>query len=90
LYYQRVFAKIGIFGKRPPLRDRSAGKEAIPAKTNCMETFEYIKSVIGIILGLSLAKLLQSAVKLVQHPSRTKPYWGHLLWALYLFLLLVL
>ena len=54
-----------------------------------METFEYIKSVISIILGLSLAKLLQSAVKMVQHPGRTKPYWVHLLWALYIFLVLV-
>jgi hypothetical protein len=53
-----------------------------------MEIFEYIKSVIGIILGLSFAKLLQSAVKLIQHPGRTRPYWVHLLWSLYLFLLL--
>ena len=53
-----------------------------------METFDYIKSVISIILGLSLAKLLQSAVKLIQHPGRTKPYWVHLLWSVYLFLLL--
>jgi hypothetical protein len=53
-----------------------------------MQTFEYIKSVIGIILGLGLAKLLQSAVKLIQHPGRTKPYWIHLLWSLYLFLVL--
>jgi len=53
-----------------------------------METFDYIKSVIGIILGLSFAKLLMSAVRLIQHPGRTKPYWVHLLWSLYLFLLL--
>ncbi|HEY6902438.1 MAG TPA: hypothetical protein VI233_17395 [Puia sp.] len=54
-----------------------------------MDTFDYIKSVISIILGLSLAKLLQSAVKLVQHPGRTRPYWVHLLWSLYIFLVLV-
>jgi hypothetical protein len=53
-----------------------------------METFDYIKSVISIILGLSIAKLLQGAVKLIQHPGRTKPYWVHLLWSLYIFLLL--
>ncbi|MBS1663925.1 MAG: hypothetical protein JST68_22960 [Bacteroidetes bacterium] len=45
--------------------------------------------MISIILGLSLAKLLQSAVKLVQHPGRTKPYWVHLLWSLYIFLVLI-
>ena len=44
--------------------------------------------MIVIIMGLSIAKLLQGAVKLIQHPGRTKPYWVHLLWALYLFLLL--
>lgn len=53
-----------------------------------VDTFGHIKSVIGIVLGLSIAKLLQGAVKLIQHPGRTRPYWVHLLWALYLFLLL--
>jgi hypothetical protein len=54
-----------------------------------MDTFGHIKSVIVIILGLSIAKLLQGAVKLIQHPGRTRIYWVHLLWALYLFLLLI-
>lgn len=53
-----------------------------------MDTFGHIKSVIVIILGLSIAKLLQGAVRLIQHPERTRPYWVHLLWALYVFLLL--
>ena len=53
-----------------------------------MDTFGHIKSVIVIILGLSIAKLLQGTVKLIQHPGRTRPYWVHLLWALYIFLLL--
>ncbi|HMH22160.1 MAG TPA: hypothetical protein VK563_10300 [Puia sp.] len=54
-----------------------------------MDAFGHIKSVIAIILGLSIAKLLQGAVKFIQHPGRNRPYWVHLLWALYLFLLLV-
>jgi hypothetical protein len=53
-----------------------------------MDTFGHIKSIIVIILGLSIAKLLQGAVRLIQHPGRTRPYWVHLLWALYTFLLL--
>jgi hypothetical protein len=52
-----------------------------------MDIFAHIKSVIGIVLGLSIAKLLQGTVKLIQHPGRTKPYWVHLAWALYIFLL---
>ncbi|MHA4807818.1 hypothetical protein ACX0G9_06920 [Flavitalea flava] len=54
-----------------------------------MDTFGHIKSVIVIILGLSIAKLLQGAVRLIQHPGRTRSYWVHLLWALYIFLLLI-
>lgn len=53
-----------------------------------VDTFGHIKSVIVIVLGLSIAKLLQGAVRLIQHPGRVKPYWVHLAWALYLFLLL--
>ncbi len=35
-----------------------------------MQTFEYIKSVIGFIFGLGLAKLLQSAIKLISYILR--------------------
>src|ERR1700743_927302 len=45
---------------------RCGGGGAKKLTESGMETFEYIKSVIGIILGLSFAKLLQSAVKLIQ------------------------
>jgi hypothetical protein len=54
-----------------------------------MDTFSHIKTVIGIILSLSIALLLQGTVKMIQHPGRTKPYWVHLLWALYIFLMLI-
>jgi hypothetical protein len=54
-----------------------------------METFGHVKTVIAIILGLSITHLLKGAAKLIQHPGRDKPYWIHLLWALYVFLLLV-
>ena len=54
-----------------------------------MEVFQHIKTVLSIILGLSITHLLQGAVKLVQHPHREKPYWVHLLWSLYVFLVLV-
>lgn len=53
-----------------------------------MDTFGHIRMVIGFILSLSIARLLVGAVKLIQHPGRTKPYLVHLLWAFYIFLLL--
>lgn len=54
-----------------------------------MDTFNHIKSVISIVLGLSIGRLLTSTVKFIQHPGRSKPYWIHLLWGFYIFLLLI-
>jgi hypothetical protein len=50
--------------------------------------FFHIRMVIGIILGLAITHMLRSAAKFIQHPGRVRPYWVHLLWALYIFLLL--
>lgn len=54
-----------------------------------MDFFNHIKTVISIILSLSIGCLLNGTVKFVQHPGRTKPYWVHLLWVLYMFILMV-
>lgn len=54
-----------------------------------METFGHIRMVMGFILSLSIAHLLKGTVKFVQHPGREKPYWIHLSWVFYIFILLV-
>jgi len=54
-----------------------------------METFAHIKTVIGIILGLSITHLLKGVVKIIEHPEKSKPYWVHLLWALYIFFVVI-
>lgn len=54
-----------------------------------METFTHIKTVISIILGLSITHSLKGASKLMVHPGRVKPYWIHLLWGFYLFLMTI-
>lgn len=54
-----------------------------------MEEFLHIKTVIGMILGLGLTNLIKESVKFVNHPERNKPYWVHLLWVFYLFLMLI-
>ena len=54
-----------------------------------METFAHIKTVIGIILGLSITQLLKGVIKIVEHPKKYKPYWVHLLWALYIFFVVI-
>jgi hypothetical protein len=51
-----------------------------------LETFAHIKTVIGIILGLSITHSLKGAVKLIDHPGRIKSYPIHLLWVFYMFL----
>ncbi|WP_417429415.1 hypothetical protein [Halpernia sp.] len=54
-----------------------------------MEEFLHIKSVIGIILGLSLTHLIKGSVIFIQHPGRKKPYFVHFLWVFYVFLLII-
>ncbi|MBV7529545.1 hypothetical protein [Chitinophaga sp. sic0106] len=54
-----------------------------------METFSHVRTVIGIILSLSIAQLLKGTAKFIQHPGRQKIYWVHLGWVLYLFLILL-
>ena len=51
-----------------------------------METFTHIKTVLGIILGLSITHSIKGAVKLIDHPDRAKAYSVHLLWGFYMFL----
>jgi len=54
-----------------------------------MDTFAHVRILIGMIMSLSIALMLKGTAKMVQHPGREKPYWVHLLWALYIFLLLI-
>lgn len=54
-----------------------------------MDTFNHVKTVLGIIFGLGIAQLIKGSVKFIQQPTRDKPYWIHLLWCLYVFLLMV-
>ncbi len=54
-----------------------------------MNEFAHLRILIGIILGLSITHLLKGGAKFIQHPGRTRPYWVHLLWTVYIFLLLV-
>ncbi|QOG03282.1 hypothetical protein [Flavobacterium sp. MDT1-60] len=54
-----------------------------------MEELTHIKSVIGIILGLSLTHLIKGSVIFIQHPGRKKVYFVHSLWVFYVFLLII-
>ncbi len=54
-----------------------------------MDKFSHDRIIIGMILSLGIAHLLKGVAKLIEHPAKNKPYWVHLLWVGYIFLLLV-
>lgn len=54
-----------------------------------MNEFVHIKSVIGIVLGLSLTHLIKGSVVYIQHPDRRKFSTLHFLWVFYVFLLII-
>lgn len=53
------------------------------------EVFLHIKVVMGMVLSLSLARLLTGLAGIVQHPGKNKVYPVHLGWALSLFLFII-
>jgi hypothetical protein len=54
-----------------------------------MDTFFHVRMLMSIIMGLSMAQLLKNTVKLIDNPKRARSYAIHLLWVLYVFLLLI-
>ncbi len=55
--------------------------QADPA--NVHDLFTHIRSVIGVILGLSIGRLLQGVATIVEHPRTRKLWWVHLGWVLW-------
>jgi len=54
-----------------------------------VDTFNHLKTIISIILSLGIGTLLNGSVKFIQHPGRNKPFWIHLLFVLYIFILMI-
>ena len=46
----------------------------------------HARTVISIILGLSLARLLNGVAGLIQHPKKEHLWWPHLCWVVYMML----
>ncbi|WP_117191308.1 hypothetical protein [Rhizobium terrae] len=53
------------------------------------ETFAHIRVVMGMVVSLSLARLLNGLAGIVQHPKAARIYAVHLGWVAFLFLFLV-
>jgi hypothetical protein len=54
-----------------------------------MGMFEYVAVLTSIIVGLGITHLLQGIARLIQHPEQGRPYWVHLVWVFYMFMLAV-
>ncbi|MFZ5970624.1 MAG: hypothetical protein ACOYXA_03435 [Bacteroidota bacterium] len=52
-----------------------------------MSPFEYVSVLISIVLGLGITQIVTGVADLIQHNSRTKIFWPHLLWAFLVFFL---
>lgn len=50
------------------------------------DQFFHVRVIIGIVVGLSVARLLTGLARFVQHPSRDQVYLVHLSWAFFLLL----
>ena len=55
-----------------------------------MTPFTYLSVLVSIIIGLGMAHLLGAAVRLIHNRATTTFYWPVLVWALNLFLLMML
>lgn len=53
------------------------------------EVFLHIKVVMGMVISLSLARLLTGVAAIIQHPAKGKVYAVHLGWVLSMFLFII-
>ncbi|MBB3147725.1 hypothetical protein FHS21_004157 [Phyllobacterium trifolii] len=53
------------------------------------EVFTHVRVIIGIVLGLSVSRLLTGIARIIQHPQRKNIYVVHLGWVLFAFLTVV-
>jgi len=52
--------------------------------------FEYVAVLVSIIVGLALTQILRGVGRMVTTEDGPRPYWVHLVWTFYLFLLIAL
>lgn len=54
------------------------------------EQFSHVRTIIGVVAGLTIARLLNGLARLVQHPTEGQLYLTHIGWCLYLLLSVML
>ena len=54
-----------------------------------MTSFEYISTLLSIIIGLGITHLFVGISRLINNPRKIKIYWIHLLWTLFIFIYMI-
>jgi hypothetical protein len=54
-----------------------------------IKIFEHCRLILGMVLSLSVARLLNGLARFVQHPNRTKIFLPHVLWSFAILLHLI-
>ncbi len=54
-----------------------------------VDLFFHVRVIIGIVIGLSVTRLLTGLARFVQHPDREHIYWVHLGWVAFLLLAVI-
>ncbi|SES44808.1 hypothetical protein [Rhizobium sp. NFR03] len=60
--------------------------EALPSHA---EYFGHVRTIVGMVLGLSLARMVNGLTRFVQHPGTIKIYPIHLGWVIFIFITIV-
>ncbi|MCE0744199.1 hypothetical protein LWC05_09930 [Acetobacter sicerae] len=53
------------------------------------EIFQHVRIIMGMVVGLSMTRLLNGLVRIIQHPGQTRIYPVHIGWVLTLLLMLM-
>jgi len=56
---------------------------------NTWEIFLHVRIIMGVVVALSIARLLSGASRFIQHPSGAKLSWIHLGWVVFMLISLV-
>lgn len=62
---------------------------AEPALTHGAEAFPHIRIVMGMVIGLGVARLLSGIARIIQHPGQYRLYPVHLAWVVSVLLTLI-
>ncbi|MFE8872669.1 hypothetical protein ACE4RV_05795 [Acetobacter persici] len=61
----------------------------LPHPLTSPDIFQHVRMIMGMVVGLSVTRLLTGLVRIIQHPSQTRIYPVHIGWVLTLLLMLM-